>query len=107
MLLLCWMSFGFATSDRCINCHKVITTPAHQKEHKILDSCTNCHQKSTSRIKEYKQDCFLCHDRNKLIHTPQQAHKALSTCISCHKPKESLLEIYDRTPSLLDILNQK
>lgn len=107
MTLLFFMNLLFAYPNDCISCHSTLKSTINDEHHKVITTCKNCHQKSTSRVNQYTQDCFVCHDREKLALTEQVEHQQLASCVKCHTTKEGMLQIIDQSSYLLDILNQK
>ena len=102
----------FACDANCVICHpKLVENGKLDKNHKILDRCTNCH---TAKENEQTHDacgadCWQCHSINEVNKIDIPEHKALPRCIKCHVSLDkSLLKIegqgedYFGTASLQD-----
>ncbi len=102
---------AFACSSDCLQCHpklKPMEYDKHNKyykEHHFLITCTKCHPNHNEKaMSECGADCFDCHSREKLTHTPIPEHQRLKSCTKCHK--DTLKEIIPNNP-INNFLNLK
>ncbi len=96
-------ALSFACSSNCLECHPKLKpmeydkTNKYYKEHHFLTTCTKCHPNHPSKgMDECGADCFDCHDRDKLTHTPILEHQKLKTCTKCHK--DTLKDVIPKVP---------
>ncbi len=97
---------AFACSSDCLECHPKLKpleynkTSKYYNEHHFLINCTKCHPNHNEKaMSECGADCFDCHSREKLTHTPIPEHQKLKSCIKCHKDN-TLKEIIPQTPNI-------
>ncbi len=82
VFLLLFCGGAFACSSDCSQCHVL----PKDREHKVLSSCTRCHQEHPEKAFKGKcgADCFDCHDYKRVMEL-SPAHKVLTKCVKCHK----------------------
>lgn len=85
--LLLTFQIAFACNSDCYQCHSDIPK---DREHKVLNTCTNCHPTHSESAFNSKcgADCFECHSIKKVMEL-SDAHKVLERCIGCHKKLEN------------------
>ncbi|WP_257874478.1 hypothetical protein [Helicobacter sp. 11S03491-1] len=87
--IMIFMEICFACSGDCASCHYKLNYQ-HDIRHSPMLECKSCHtDEKMAKIDMGKvcgQDCFACHDVNKL-NDPNLAssHKIINNCISCHQ----------------------
>jgi len=94
---------SFACSSDCLECHPKLKPMEYDKHnkyykyHHFLITCTKCHPNHNEKaMSECGADCFDCHSREKLTHTPIPEHQRLKSCTKCHK--DTLKEIIPPKP---------
>lgn len=103
-----WMiDSALACEGDCMKCHPVLKESITQAHHKILVSCVQCHSKINDPSSECGQDCFACHDKDKLIKSDLYEHQQIQNCKQCHFQKDVIFEGLNQPSNLVDILNQK
>ena len=81
---------GQACEGDCVVCHPNLVKEDGKldKDHAILVTCKTCHtQEEMEKIDMGSgcgQDCWDCHDINKVTASNVPQHKGLQACIDCH-----------------------
>ena len=79
-----------ACEGDCVLCHPKLTELEGDlvKEHAVLSTCKTCHtQEEMEKIDMGNgcgDDCWDCHDINKVTASNVPQHKGLQKCIDCH-----------------------
>lgn len=90
-LIVTMHSYLFACGGSCLECHPSLKPYINDKDHIILNECTNCHN-TPSQQGQCGQDCFDCHSKDKIYAQKDVvAHQALKACNACHKEKEDFM----------------
>jgi len=82
--------YAQACEGDCVVCHPNLVKEDGKldKEHEILVSCKVCHtQEEMEKIDMGSgcgQDCWDCHDINKVTASNVEQHRGLQKCIDCH-----------------------
>jgi len=112
LLVTLLSAIAFACSSDCLQCHpklKPMEYDKHNKyykEHHFLITCTKCHPNHNEKaMSKCGADCFDCHSREKLTHTPIPEHQRLKSCTKCHK--ESIKDIIPAIPENNFLLEKK
>ena len=88
--LFLFHSAGVACEGDCVLCHPKLTELKDDlaKEHAVLVTCKTCHtQEEMEKIDMGNgcgDDCWDCHDINKVVKSNVPQHKGLQKCIDCH-----------------------
>lgn len=98
MRLICLLTLpilAFACSGDCASCH--FSIDYKDEKHKIMLDCKSCHtDEKLAKIPMQSscgQDCFSCHDIQKINAVNNAEHRALNTCITCHTSLNQKLNI--------------
>jgi len=79
-----------ACEGDCVLCHPKLTELKDDlaKEHEVLVTCKTCHtQEEMEKIDMGNgcgDDCWDCHDINKVVKSNVVQHQGLQKCIDCH-----------------------
>jgi len=109
--ILLLFSFLFSCGGTCIECHPKLVPVVSDTDHSILNACVSCHNKPVQHGNACGQDCFDCHQKEKLYSDLNVAeHQALKECFECHKDRAMMkfqknLQSKERQKTLKEILN--
>jgi len=120
ILFLFLLSLGslYACEGDCVLCHPKLVKEDGKldKDHAVLTTCKTCHtQEEMAKIDMGSgcgQDCWECHDIQKVTRSHVPQHQGLQKCIDCHVTLDKNLfgggsvEPFSATPSLDDLLSQ-
>lgn len=77
----------FGCSGDCLSCHPKLNLESDVR-HKSLATCVTCHTAESIASQDMGaacgQDCFVCHDAEKLTRSDVAEHGVIKGCIACH-----------------------
>ena len=88
--LFLFNSAAVACEGDCVLCHPKLTEMKDDmaKDHAVLSTCKTCHtQEEMEKIDMGNgcgEDCWDCHDINKVVKSKVKEHNGLQKCIDCH-----------------------
>lgn len=95
-----FLSVLLACSGDCASCHYNLNY--NDMKHNIMLNCKTCHtDEKLSKLNMQEscgQDCFACHNIDKINNIKNKEHVALNNCIECHTSlKNSLKEMLNNS----------
>ncbi|WP_457593572.1 hypothetical protein [Hydrogenimonas sp.] len=84
-----------ACSGDCMKCHPVLKKSIDAPHHRVIKRCVDCHKDSSTGVTTCGQDCFECHDKDRLAASKLPEHRAIKACARCHMGKKELFKSED------------
>ncbi len=95
LFLIAAIVWAFGCSGDCLKCHPVLKKSIEEPHHLVIKRCIECHKDSSTGVTTCGQDCFECHDRDRLAASLLPEHRAIKACARCHMGQKELMDRKD------------